>query len=147
MLRYRVWLSFFRTQSSKPTIERIVKFLVVDDSTLSRRIVRKCLEELGHSVVEASDGAQALERYVLEKPRPDFVLLDLMMTGMDGFEALVALRQIDPASRVIICSADIQTMTREKVKADGALGIINKPVSIEKISAMLNMALSNQSHW
>jgi two-component system, chemotaxis family, chemotaxis protein CheY len=132
---------------SKPTVERSVKFLIVDDSTLSRRIVRKCLEELGHSVVEASDGAQALERYVLEMPRPDFVLLDLMMTGMDGFEALVALRQIDPASRIIICSADIQTMTREKVKSDGALAIINKPVSIEQISAILNVTLSNQNPW
>jgi two-component system, chemotaxis family, chemotaxis protein CheY len=110
-------------------------------------MVRKCLEDLGHSVVEASDGAQALERYVLETPKSDFVMLDLMMAGMDGFETLDALRQLDPDSRVIICSADIQTATRSRVKTQGALGIINKPVSIEQISAVLNMALSKQNPW
>jgi two-component system chemotaxis response regulator CheY len=129
--------NLFGRTGHRASSPQAVKFLIVNDSMLSRRMMRKCLEDLGHSVMEASDGAQALERYVLETPKPDFVMLDLVMPGMDGFEALTMLWKLDPDSWVIICSADIQTITREKVKADGALAIIAKPVSIEQISAIL----------
>src|SRR5687767_9390954 len=122
-----------------------MKFLIVDDSSLSRRMVRSALEQLGHTCVEANDGAAALERYVLEKP--DFVFLDLVMPGMSGFEVLTHLRALDPEARVIVCSADIQSTTRERVKKDGALALLNKPVNAEHISAKLNSILSGQDVW
>jgi two-component system chemotaxis response regulator CheY len=117
-----------------------MKFLVVDDSGLSRKMARTALQQLGHTVVEAPDGAAALERYVLEKP--DFVLLDLVMPGMSGFDVLVHLRALDPAARVIVCTADIQSTSRERVQRDGALGVLNKPVNIDQISAKLNEILA-----
>lgn len=108
-------------------------------------MLRSCLEQLGHAVVEAVDGASALERYVLEKP--EFVMLDLVMPGMSGFEVLTHLRAIDPCARVIVCSADIQASTRERVKQGGALALLNKPVSVEQVSARLNVILSGQDGW
>ena len=122
-----------------------MKFLVVDDSALSRRMLRNPLEQLGHTVVEAVDGAAALERYVLEKP--DFVFLDLVMPAMSGFEALAHLRALDPEARVIICSADVQASTRDRVRNGGALAMLNKPVNVEQISAKLNLILSGQNVW
>jgi two-component system, chemotaxis family, chemotaxis protein CheY len=112
-----------------------MKFLVVDDSPLSRRMMRKALEELGHTATEASDGTQGIERYFLEKP--DYVILDLVMPGLTGFEVLENLRKLDPAARVIICSADIQQSTRETVLKGGALGLMNKPVTAAQIADVL----------
>ncbi|HUS37412.1 MAG TPA: response regulator [Verrucomicrobiae bacterium] len=122
-----------------------MKFLVVDDSALSRRMLRSVLEQLGHAVVEAADGSAGLERYVLE--RPDFVFLDLVMPGMSGFEALTHLRALDPEARVIICSADVQASTRDRVKKGGALAMLNKPVNVEQVSAKLNSILGGQDVW
>jgi two-component system, chemotaxis family, chemotaxis protein CheY len=113
-----------------------MNFLVVDDSALSRKMMRKALEQLGHAVTEASDGAQGIERYFIEKP--DYVVLDLVMPGMTGFEVLENLRTLDPGARVIICSADIQQSTRACVLNGGAVGIMNKPVTAEQLEALLN---------
>ena len=90
------------------------KILVVDDSGLARRLIRKILEELGHEVEDVSDGAQALERYLLN--RHDAVILDLLMHGMYGVDVLEKLKQLNPDLPVIIASADIQRTTREQVK-------------------------------
>ena len=56
------------------------KILIVDDSSLARRTTRPVLEAMGHTVEEATDGSQALERYYLN--RHDLVILDMVMTGM-----------------------------------------------------------------
>jgi two-component system, chemotaxis family, chemotaxis protein CheY len=122
-----------------------MKILVVDDSGFARRVVRRCMHELGHEVIEAADGAEALERYMFEKP--DFVMLDLVMTGMSGLEVLVSLRAINPAVRVIICSADLQSFTRDEMRNAGASAMINKPVSKEQLAATLNAVLSKQDAW
>ena len=82
------------------------KVLIVDDSGLARRSTRRVLESAGYEVIEADDGLSALERYFVE--RPAVVLLDLVMKGMYGLEVLTKLREIDPAARVIVISADIQ---------------------------------------
>jgi CheY-like chemotaxis protein len=66
------------------------KIMVVDDSAMSRRTMRRILEGAGHSVVEAEEGMAALELYFLEKP--DLVFLDLVMKGMYGLEVLEKLR-------------------------------------------------------
>ena len=88
--------------------------LLVDDSALARRSTRRVLEQAGYAVVEAEDGLSALERFALD--RPDIVLLDLVMKGMYGLDVLTKLREIDPAARVIVMSADIQTSSRELVQ-------------------------------
>ena len=78
------------------------KILIVDDSGLARRTVRQLLEELGHTVEEASDGAQALERYVLN--RHDVIILDMVMHGMYGLDVLKKFREINPTLPVIVAS-------------------------------------------
>src|SRR5579862_8637784 len=94
------------------------KVLLVDDSGLARRSTRRVLEQAGYAVVEAEDGLAALERFAVDKP--DIVLLDLVMRGMYGLDVLTKLREMDPAARVIVMSADIQTSSRELVHAAGA---------------------------
>ena len=73
------------------------KVLIVDDSALSRRTLRRILEAAEFEVVEADDGMAALEVYFLEKP--GLVLLDLVMKGMYGLDVLVKLREMDQQAR------------------------------------------------
>jgi two-component system chemotaxis response regulator CheY len=102
------------------------KILLVDDSGLARRGVRQILESAGYEVVEAEDGLSALERYFLEKP--DVVLLDLVMKGMNGLDVLKKLQEMDSTARVVVVSADIQDSSRALAEAGGACGFVTKPV-------------------
>jgi len=117
-----------------------MKILIVDDSALSRRTLRRILEPSGYEVVEADDGMTALEVYFLEKP--NVVLLDLVMKGMYGLDVLVKLREMDPKALVVVASADIQSSTRTMVDEAGALGFINKPFVAEQVIAAVEAALA-----
>lgn len=121
------------------------KILVVDDSGLARRLIRKILEELGHEVEDVPDGAQALERYVLS--HHDVVVLDLLMHGMYGTDVLQKLKQLNPDLRVVVVTADIQKTTRELVKDAGAAAIINKPASKEQMAEVLDVVLAGGTLW
>ncbi len=116
------------------------KILIVDDSSLSRRTLRRILESAEYEIVEAEDGMAALEVYFLEKPR--LVLLDLVMKGMYGLDVLVKLREMDQHTRVVVASADIQSSTRKMVDEAGALGFINKPFVPEQVIAAVEAALT-----
>jgi two-component system chemotaxis response regulator CheY len=116
------------------------KILIVDDSALSRRTLRRILETAGYEVVEADDGMTALELYFLEKP--SLVLLDLVMKGMYGLDVLVKLREMDPKALVVVASADIQSSTRKLVDEAGALAFINKPFISEQVITAVEAALA-----
>jgi two-component system, chemotaxis family, chemotaxis protein CheY len=103
----------------------MAKILIVDDSKMSRKTLRNILESAGYQISEADDGMAALEQYFLNKP--DLVLLDIVMTGIDGWEVLKRLREMDKQVRVIIATADIQNSTHEMTRSEGALGFVNKP--------------------
>ena len=118
------------------------KIMVVDDSALSRRTLRRILEGAGYSVFEAEEGMAALELYFIEKP--DLVFLDLVMKGMYGLDVLTKLREMDAGARVVVASADIQTSTREMVGEAGARGFINKPFTAENVLGAVESAAGGE---
>jgi two-component system, chemotaxis family, chemotaxis protein CheY len=117
----------------------MAKILIVDDSSMSRRILRRILEPAGHTVLEAEDGMVAIERYFLD--RPDVVLLDMTMKGMHGLEVLQKLREHDPQARVVVATADIQSSTRSMVAAAGGSGFICKPFQDDQVLNAVNSVL------
>lgn len=117
----------------------MAKIMVVDDSGLSRRVSRKILEEAGHLVVDAEDGMSALERYFLE--RPELVLLDVTMKGMNGIEVLSRLRELDREARVVIVTADVQDSTRQMTEEGGACGFVAKPIVGVRLLQAVDAAL------
>ena len=121
------------------------KILVVDDSGLARRSIRQILEEMGHEVEEARDGAQALERYFLN--RHDLIVLDMVMEGMYGLEVLMKFKQLNPDARVIVVTADIQDSTKAEVRAAGGVALINKPVSRAELERVVDAALKGEMAW
>ena len=121
------------------------KILVVDDSGLARRSVRQVLEEMGHQVEEARDGAEAIERYFLNQH--DLIILDMVMEGMYGLEVLIKFKQLNPDVRVIVVTADIQESTRAEVRTAGAVALINKPVVRAELERVVNSTLKGEFAW
>jgi len=121
------------------------KILVIDDSGLARKNLRRMLQGAGHEVVEAQDGMAALELYFAEKP--DVVLLDLVMSGMYGLDVLQKLRQLDPRARVVVISADIQTPSRELAREYGAEAFLSKPVDEADVLSAVSAVLNGERQW
>lgn len=104
------------------------KFLIVDDFSTMRRIVRGLLKESGfHNADEAEDGAVALQ--MLRNGRYDFVVSDINMPNMNGFELLTAIKK-DEALRhlpVLMVTAEARKEDIVRAAQEGASGYIVKP--------------------
>ncbi len=105
--------------------------LIVDDSRISRQIIRKLLPAGDFEVREASSGQECLQLH-LQSPA-DLIFLDLTMPGWDGFETLSQLKAKDTNVKVVIVTADIQTGSQSKALGLGALEVICKPPKAEAI--------------
>jgi two-component system, chemotaxis family, chemotaxis protein CheY len=121
------------------------KILLVDDSGLARRLVRKILEEFEYEIEEADSGPQALEACALNQY--DVVILDMLMSGMYGLEVLQKLKELNPSLPVIVATADIQRTTRDQVRAAGASAMINKPVDKAELMEMLDLVWKGETSW
>jgi CheY-like chemotaxis protein len=91
-----------------------VKILIADDDDSVRRLLALEVRSLGHEVVEASDGAMAVERVFVE--HPDAVFLDVLMPRLNGFDALAQLRERGYAGKVVIITA-LSSATTEQLDA------------------------------
>jgi two-component system nitrogen regulation response regulator NtrX len=112
--------------------------LLVDDDPRIRRALRGVLEDEGHSVDEAPDGAQALA--ALEHRAFDAVLLDVNMPGMSGLDALVAIRETAPNTGVIMVSGEGTIATAVQALKRGAFDFIEKPADPEHLLRVLAQA-------
>jgi diguanylate cyclase (GGDEF)-like protein/PAS domain S-box-containing protein len=112
----------------KPIQERNCPLvLVVDDEPPMRILVREALEQSGHDVCEAENGGQALALFA--ERRPDVVLMDIIMPGMDGFTAISRLRGLLGGSRVpiLVMTGLDDTESIAKAYEQGATDFITKP--------------------
>jgi two-component system response regulator AtoC len=115
-----------------------MKILVVDDEPSVCKALRRLLVAKGYNVLEAHDGDQALEVY--RRERPDVVLLDIRMPGMDGLETLRELKAIDQGANVIMVTVVVDDEIAKRAMAEGALDYITKPVSPDYIYRALALA-------
>jgi two-component system chemotaxis response regulator CheY len=114
----------------------IQKILLVDDSPIARKILRSCMpKDQEYEFHEAGDGQEGLNKFV--EIKPDVTFLDITMPIMDGIESLEAMKNTDKDAVIIMCTADIQPKTMLKVAALGALTVIKKPPSKEKVQLAL----------
>ena len=115
--------------------------LVVDDSKMSRSMLRQILEEVGYSVIaEAATGEEAVKAY--KEQKPDMVTLDITMPIMDGIDALKQLLEINPdVKAVMITAAGQQSKLIEALKI-GAKKFITKPFEKEEIIANISEVMN-----
>jgi two-component system chemotaxis response regulator CheY len=109
--------------------------LVVDDSSVIRKVARRILEGLDFQIVEAEDGEQALA--VCQRELPDAVLLDWNMPKMDGYEFLKALRRLPGGDhpKVVFCTTENDVAHIARALHAGANEYIMKPFDREIVEA------------
>ena len=117
----------------------MAKILIVDDAQLARRMMRSILAPEGHEIIEAADGYAALEQYHLSAP--DLVLLDMIMSDMQGIDVLHKLLELDPQARIIMATADIQTSTYEMAQEAGASAFVTKPYNRDEVLSVVDKVL------
>ncbi|MDK1023776.1 MAG: response regulator [Gammaproteobacteria bacterium] len=117
------------------------KVLVVDDSPTEIFQFKDILENLGHEVITADNGRDGVEKATIHLP--DLVLMDIVMPGMNGFQAT---RNICRAAEtkhipVIIVSSKDQETDKVWGVRQGAKGYITKPVDREELISVINKLL------
>ena len=115
--------------------------LVVDDEVMILRYVRTLLEADGYKVITADSGTEALAQ-LRSGLRPDAVLLDVNMPGMDGLETLRELLRLYPGSRVIMCSCEADPRKALNAFVLGAQDFLTKPFRHLYLSAALERCLN-----
>jgi len=116
------------------------KIMIVDDAAFMRMMIKDILVKNGFEVVaEAADGAQAIEKY--KETLPDLVTMDITMPEKDGIAALKEIKKINPAAKIIMCSAmGQQAMVIDAIQA-GAKDFIVKPFQADRVLEAVNKAL------
>jgi len=119
----------------------MARVLVIDDDVLVRLMVRHMLEQAGHEVTDAEDGAVAVD--LCGQSPPDLVITDINMPGKDGWETIVALRSQFPHLKIIAISGGDQQQTSFNLSLSTRLGadrIFTKPVpKAELLSAVAEL--------
>ncbi len=119
----------------------MARILVVDDSALVRMKCSKLLIDNGYDVVEAKNGAEAIEKY--KEFNPDGVLLDIIMPEMHGIAALREIKKIDPVAKVAMLSAMGQRNMVMGALKEGAKDFVVKPFREGRVLDTVKRLLGN----
>ncbi len=126
-----------------------LRFLVVDDFSITRRIIRGLLREIGYnSVEEAEDGVVALSMLKLNAPF-NFVITDINMPNMHGLELLKAIKADETLKGLPVLMVTAEARKEDVVLAaqSGAAGYIVKPFTRETLWEKINQALGKPVAW
>jgi two-component system, NtrC family, nitrogen regulation response regulator NtrX len=118
------------------------RILVIDDEAAIRESLRMILEYEQYAFVGASSGQEGLA--LIQRDRPDLVLLDIKMPGMDGMEVLRKLRALDETLPVVMISGHGTTSTAVDAIKSGAIDFLDKPLSSERVIVTLQNVLKQQ---
>lgn len=116
------------------------KVLVVDDELEVRQILQEFLAHKGYEVYAAESGPEALN--ALDTFKPDVVLLDVLMPGMDGVETLKRMVALQPTLPVIMVTANADVGITSKLLGLGAADYIPKPFDLEYLDQAVSIQVS-----
>ncbi|WP_286263637.1 response regulator [Thalassotalea atypica] len=106
------------------------KVLLVDDSSMIRKAIKRYLAELGYNnVIEADDGLSAVE--IVKNEAPDFMFMDVVMGEMNGDQALTAIREMGSEIPVVMLSSVTDKTLVDQCEAQGVSGFIFKPIQAD----------------
>ncbi len=119
--------------------------LVVDDDVHVLRVVQRMLESYDYSVIVAASGEEGIEVYRQRHAEINLVLLDLIMSGMDGERTFAALREICPDARVLLASGHDAPGVTRRLAADGLAGVVRKPYTPNELAAAVARVIGTRS--
>jgi two-component system, cell cycle response regulator DivK len=109
------------------------RILVVEDNEMNMKLFRDVLGATGYRTLEATTGGEALE--VAVEHRPDLVLMDIQLSGLDGVQALFRLREDERTAAIPVLAVTAQAMQgdRERLLEVGFDGYVSKPVNVREL--------------
>jgi CheY-like chemotaxis protein len=119
--------------ATEPITEKRWRVLIIDDGARTREMYSMLLRKRGHEVESAPDGASGIE--MVERFRPDLILLDVGMPRLNGFDTCIKIREL-PAGKdiaIIAVTGWAQDEVQERADQAGFDGILVKPVSVQNI--------------
>ena len=115
--------------------------LITEDHEKNRKLIREVLQVTGYQTLETETAEEGIR--IARESRPALILMDLQLPGMDGIEALAALRA-DPSTRpipVIAVTASAMTHSQAKILAAGFDGYQTKPISVKEFLRLVREVL------
>ena len=113
--------------------------LIVDDDLSHRSMLRANLERIGYGIFEVSNGESAVT--AVEQEKPDLVIMDFKMPGINGIEALTQIRKFNKETPVLILTAHGTIPTAVLAVKSGAYDFLEKPVNIDSLAVAIESAL------
>src|SRR5262245_6566876 len=113
--------------------------LIIDDNETIRDGLSHVVKKMGHAPVTAASGREGLEKF--KQARPDFVITDLKMEGLDGVEVLRSVRELDPDCPAMIITAFGTVETAVEAMKLGAFDFLIKPFAPEVVRLKVERAL------
>jgi CheY-like chemotaxis protein len=115
--------------------------LVADDNDVAQRLCRRVLEKAGYRVLIAADGLQAVDLALSN--RPNMILMDVAMPGIDGLEAMRRIKVEMPVIPIVIASAHSMASDRERFLAAGADDVLSKPFRLADLISIVAKLAAN----
>ena len=147
---FRIWLPLSKTcerAESEKKADAVVKgtahVLVAEDEAGVRRILKAILASMGYRVTICNDGQDAVDFYKTSSHDVDLVILDMMMPRMDGLDAFLAMKAINPSLRAILCSGYSMSGKVQKILDAGVKRFIQKPFHMSDLSRTITEVLKN----
>jgi NitT/TauT family transport system substrate-binding protein len=130
----------FRGSQITTQTEQALSFLLVDDSSVIRKILKDVVVALNGTLGgEAKTGREAIDQY--KKLSPDVVMMDLSMPDMTGLDAIKEIFQLNPDANIIVLSGSNFPETRQEVFTLGVKMFISKPFDVEKVTNAIQSLL------
>jgi CheY-like chemotaxis protein len=112
------------------------RILIADDLPQNRTILSRIFAKVGYEVEVVTNGTEAIARLVQDEPRPDLIVTDIEMPGMNGIELVRAVRALpEPVCRtpVLAASGSHDTILQRDMSLAGADGFISKPIDVPEL--------------
>ncbi len=118
------------------------KILIVDDASSVTEMIQSMLESHGHQISSvARNGLEAIEQY--KALRPDVVLMDILMPGMDGMQSIRKILEHDKNAKIVVVSALGRPALMKEALEAGAVGYVTKPFEVTRLLSAIEVATSS----
>jgi two-component system chemotaxis response regulator CheY len=136
----KVWRCAVMRNAGEGVMDSQLRCLIVDDSAFMRFHLKRLMDSFENVVAsEATNGNEAISEY--RRLRPDIVLMDIVMPGLEGVETVRQICEVDPAARVIMISSVSYRAKVEEAMAAGAKYFIPKPVTTDDLRQAIERVL------
>jgi hypothetical protein len=137
---FRIYLPIFHGEFVKGVLmpeitlpEGKETILLAEDDEASRKVSKRYLENFGYTVIEATDGEEAVEKFMEHKDVIDLILLDVIMPRMNGREVYKRIREINPDAKVIFMSGYTADIIRKEEIVEEGLKVLTKPAMLKEL--------------